>query len=56
MLAAESREQHKFPGSKAYWEERYLQGGDSGVGSYEFFAEFKAQVLNEFVAEKRISS
>jgi hypothetical protein len=56
MLAGESREQHKFPDSKAYWETRYLQGGDSGVGSYDFFSEFKAQVLNEFVTEKRISS
>jgi hypothetical protein len=55
-LATESREHQKFPGSKAYWEQRYLQGGDSGVGSYRLFAEFKAQFLNEFVAEKRISS
>jgi hypothetical protein len=38
-----------FPGSAAYWENRYLNGGDSGVGSYGFFAEFKAEVLNKFV-------
>lgn len=39
-----------FPGSEAYWEKRYSAGGDSGVGSYSFFAQFKADVLNEFVA------
>lgn len=39
-----------FSGSAAYWEERYAVGGDSGVGSYGMFAEFKAEVLNEFVA------
>ena len=55
-LATGGREQHKFPGSKAYWEQRYSEGGDSGAGSYQLFAEFKAQVLNEFVGEKRISS
>ena len=55
-LATGGREQHKFPGSKAYWEQRYSEGGDSGAGSYQLFAEFKAQVLNEFIAEKRISS
>ena len=45
-----------FAGSKAYWEQRYQGGGDSGVGSYGKFADFKAEVLNAFVAEKRIDS
>lgn len=39
-----------FPGSGAYWEERYAEGGNSGVGSYGFLAEFKAEILNAFVA------
>lgn len=39
-----------FPGSAEYWDRRYAGGGDSGVGSYDFFAEFKAEVLNGFVA------
>jgi SAM-dependent methyltransferase len=55
-LATGSRAHQEFPGSKPYWEQRYLQGGNSGVGSYRHFAQFKAQVLNEFVAEKRILS
>lgn len=39
-----------FPGSEKYWETRYASGGDSGTGSYSRFAEFKARILNEFVA------
>ena len=45
-----------FPGSSEYWESRYSTGGDSGVGSYGQFAEFKADVLNEFVAAQRVQS
>lgn len=43
-----------FPGSKAYWENRYKAGGDSGTGSYDNLAIFKAEVLNEFVKENKI--
>jgi hypothetical protein len=43
-----------FPGSEAYWEARYAGGGDSGVGSYARFAEFKAEVLNAFVSARRV--
>lgn len=45
-----------FPGSTAYWEKRYHAGGDSGVGSYGKFAEFKAEIVNEFVAQNDIKS
>jgi hypothetical protein len=45
-----------FPGSAAYWENRYSAGGTSGAGSYGKLAEFKASVLNRFVAEKQITS
>lgn len=45
-----------FPGSKTYWEERYASGGHSGPGSYGKFAEFKAEVLNEFVATHEVRS
>jgi SAM-dependent methyltransferase len=45
-----------FPGSTHYWEERYAGGGDSGHGSYGRFAEFKAEVLNRFVAEHHIET
>jgi len=49
-LLARRRIPEPFPGSAAYWEKRYSAGGNSGVGSYALFAEFKADVLNEFVA------
>lgn len=45
-----------FPGSARYWEERYRQGGDSGVGSSGKFAEFKAEFLNRFVVEHQVAS
>ena len=43
-------------GSRSYWEERYRKGGNSGVGSYGEFAEFKAEVINSFVTDNRIDS
>jgi SAM-dependent methyltransferase len=45
-----------FAGSEKYWEDRYAAGGNSGVGSYDKFAEFKASILNEFVIEHDIKS
>ena len=41
--------------SKDYWERRYLEGGTSGSGSYNQLAEFKAEILNEFVAKNHIN-
>lgn len=35
--------------SKQYWEERYRSGGNSGSGSYDHLAEFKAKAINQFV-------
>jgi len=45
-----------FPGSKDYWEKRYSKKGNSGPGSYNRLATFKAEVLNDFVAQKNIQS
>ena len=45
-----------FPGSEDYWTKRYISGENSGAGSYHKLAEFKAQVLNEFIREKQIST
>ena len=45
-----------FPGSKKYWENRYKRGGNSGAGSYGKLAEFKAEVINDFIKEKGIST
>lgn len=41
--------------SKQYWEGRYRREGNSGAGSYGRLAKFKAEVLNGFVAEHRVS-
>jgi FkbM family methyltransferase len=53
---AAPRELLADPGSRRYWEERYAGGGNSGAGSYGKFAEFKAEVLNAFVAENHIDT
>jgi len=45
-----------FPGSGEYWEKRYASGGNSGVGSYNKFAEFKAEILNAFVIKNDVKS
>lgn len=45
-----------FQGSEHYWIKRYDTGGDSGNGSYNQLAEFKADVLNKFVLENGITS
>ena len=40
--------------SKKYWEKRYARGGNSGAGSYNNLAIFKASVLNDFVKKNNI--
>lgn len=45
-----------FNGSKDYWERRYQRGGTSGQGSMGHLAQFKAEVLNGFVAEHGVTS
>jgi hypothetical protein len=45
-----------FTSSQAYWEQRYVKGGNSGHGSYGALAEHKAEVLNAFVKERGINS
>ena len=39
-----------------YWENRYAKDGDSGSGSYGEHAEFKAEIINNFVLTNRINS
>lgn len=43
-----------FPGSASFWETLYRNGETSGPGSYGCLAEFKAEILNEFVRTKSI--
>jgi len=46
----------RFPGSRNYWEKRYLKGGNSGHGSYNILARYKAGTINPFVKQKKIKS
>ena len=46
----------KFSSSENYWEERYKKGGDSGRGSYGELAEYKAEVLNDFISNHGVKS
>jgi SAM-dependent methyltransferase len=46
----------KFSGSQEYWIQRYRRGGNSGAGSYDKLANFKASILNNFVCENKIDS
>lgn len=43
-----------FPGSGQYWEDRYKEGGNSGAGSYNNLAYFKAEILNQFIISNNI--
>ncbi len=45
-----------FPGSDNYWKQRYNSGGNSGDGSFNKLAEFKAEVLNGFVLDKQLQT
>jgi hypothetical protein len=38
-----------FLTSERYWAQRYKAGGNSGAGSYGKLAEFKAEIINDFV-------
>ncbi|MGE0566897.1 MAG: hypothetical protein AB7O73_03025 [Bacteroidia bacterium] len=51
-----NKEKAKFKGSENYWEERYASAGNSGSGSYDHLAEFKAEVINSFVKDKVVKS
>lgn len=42
--------------SAEYWERRYQNGGNSGAGSYNRLAQFKAETINAFVKSHNIQS
>lgn len=46
----------RFRGSQDYWERRYAKGGTSGSGSYGEFAEFKAEIINNFLLANQVNS
>jgi len=45
-----------FRSSEDYWKTRYRKGGNSGTGSYGQLAEFKAQILNDFVSAEGVAT
>jgi len=45
-----------FPGSVDYWDRRYARGGTSGAGSYGRLADWKAEVVNDFVRRRQVQS
>lgn len=47
---------NSFEGSRKYWKKRYEKGGTSGPGSYGHLAEFKAEILNNFVQLHHVRS
>lgn len=51
-----NREKKKFKGSELYWDERYRQGDNSGTGSYDHLAEYKADIINDFVAKHNVQT
>lgn len=42
--------------SNEYWEKRYSSGLNSGSGSYNHLAKFKANIINEFVIKNNIKN
>ena len=42
--------------SVQYWETRYSSSGNSGAGSYGRLAQFKADVINDFIKQKNIKN
>jgi cyclopropane fatty-acyl-phospholipid synthase-like methyltransferase len=55
-VVEELRRRIGFKNSSNYWEQRYRKGKSSGAGSYGPLAQFKAEVLNNFVAKNEIQS
>ena len=55
LKRATAKNQVEFDSGK-YWHGRYVRGGNSGAGSYNRLAEFKAEFLNRFVVENGIKT
>lgn len=50
------RRRKNFKSSTQFWTEKYVSGGHSGFGSYNKLAEFKADVINEFIQRNDFST
>lgn len=55
-LPARHRDPNESFSSKDYWETRYARGGTSGSGSYNRLAQFKAEIINDFIQKHQITS
>lgn len=42
--------------SQLYWENRYASGANSGAGSYNHLADFKAQILNGWIMRQNVKT
>ena len=42
--------------SKVFWENNYKNNGNSGEGSYGELAQFKADIINDFISKNNITS
>jgi hypothetical protein len=40
--------------SNWYWDKRYKTGGNSGTGSYNNIAEFKAKIVNDLLKKYEV--
>lgn len=47
---------NRFRNSTSYWIDRYDGGGNSGDGSYNKLAEFKAEIINQFLQKHDIDT
>ncbi len=59
IVALFNRKKHEIPvftSTSDYWETRYGSGGNSGAGSYNILAEYKGEIINDFVKEKNIKT
>jgi trans-aconitate methyltransferase len=45
-----------FTSSEEYWENRYKSGDNSGAGSYNEYAEYKASFINEIISKYKIQT
>lgn len=55
-IISKIKQKLRFRNSSFYWNERYKKGGNSGPGSYDHLAEFKAEVINDFVRINKINT
>jgi hypothetical protein len=55
-LLSQLRQRRRFSGSVDYWKARYVEGGNSGQGSYGELGRAKAAFLNGFVHSYNVDS